>query len=227
MPEQREYDAAHPTAIGGYPELPTPPPYPANWTKAQVEQHARTIALSVRTVFENLYLKDLIAAVTTSWAKQAWRPVHLPPWVNPTYRSVPIGQTSTFAGTTVPSAASWTTIVSDFVPNGYVGNIRWVGHGVSGATDWANINWRIVHGPSIATAVPYRQPFLTWQHQIGQIEAPTQVEGLIVHENEYVALQAQQATGGSITGVMAMIRGWMWQRTGGSITDGAGGHISV
>lgn len=183
------------------------------------------VAQAVVGVLNDRYLEDLIATKTTSWAKQAWRPVHLPPYHHFPFRATPLGQISGWAGTTVPSTlASWTTIASDTVEFGRFGVIKWVANAVGAVADWPHMVWRLVRGPSSTNVTPYRQPWLSFSHQVGQIEAPSEVEGIIVPEGQYVALQAQQNSGAPITGVMGMIRGWSWPRTGG-VSDGSIGQI--
>lgn len=223
---REDYLREHPEAAGGFPQMPAPPPYPTAVPPEWLEQQACIYAQVFLGVFGSRYIRDYLATTLQSWERQYFRPVHLPPWVTFPFRAVPIGGVSAFVGTTVLSdAATWTTIVSDTVPDGMQGRIKWLGQGVGAVGDWANLNWRVVHGVG-ANLVPYRTPFATWQHQIGQIEAPTEVEALIVGEGETVALQANQASGASITGVMGLLRGWMWPRTGG-VTDGAAGSIVV
>ena len=224
-PDREAYIEDHPSATGGYPEMPPPPPLPVGVPLAQVENYVRMVAQAVLGVLNDRHLEDLIATKTTSWAKQAWRPVHQPPYRAWPFRATPLGQISGWAGTSVPStAAAWTTIASDTVPKGRFGVIKWIANAVGAVADWPNLTWRLVHGPSSTNVTPYPQPWLNFAHQVGQIEAPSEVEGIIVPEGEFVALQAQQASGAPITGVMGMIRGWSWPRTGG-VSDGSLGQI--
>ncbi len=223
---REDYIREHPEATGGFPTLPPPPPYPEGVDPKWLETQARIYAQVFVGVFGSRYIRDYLATTLQSWQRQYFRPVHLPPWVTFPFRAVPMGGVSAYAGTTVPSGATtWTTIVSDAVPDGMQGRIKWVANSVGAAGDWANLHWRIVHGVGTNLAV-YRTPFASFDHQIGQIEAPAEVEALIVGEGETVALQANQATGGNITGVMGLLRGFMWPRTGG-VTDGAAGSIVV
>lgn len=224
-PDREQYIEDHPAATGGYPEMAPPPPMPVGVPPRQVEDYVRMVAQAVVGVLNDRYLEDLIATKTTSWAKQAWRPVHLPPYHHFPFRATPLGQISGWAGTTVPSTlASWTTIASDTVEFGRFGVIKWVANAVGAVADWPHMVWRLVRGPSSTNVTPYRQPWLSFSHQVGQIEAPSEVEGIIVPEGQYVALQAQQNSGAPITGVMGMIRGWSWPRTGG-VSDGSIGQI--
>lgn len=220
-PDARAYGEAHPP---GYPALPPPPP-PPDVDPRWLETQARIYAQILIGLTKDRYIQDMIATLTQSWGRQWWRPVAPPPWHRAPFRAEPLGGVSAYIGTTIPSGAStWTTIVSDTVPIGYQGAIRWVGHAVGDADDWAQVSWRLVHGPSTGSLRPYRTPFASWQHQIGQIEAPAEVDAIIVPEGHIVALQASQASGSEIEGIMGLLRGWLWPRTGG-VTDGAGGSI--
>lgn len=221
-PEREDYLRKHP---GGYPAMPTPPPFPEGMDPALVRRQVLLWLNGLRCVFEDRFLMDLIAATTTSWRKQSWSPSHLPPWVDPTYRSQAIGGTAT---ATIPAGGAWTNVVSGTVPIGYMGVLHQIGQDMAETTNsWSSLTWRIAADRASTPTTPIHgsATYFPFAYQLGQIEAPTPIYGQMIPEGYTFALQASNASLAGI-GVIGRIEGWMWPRTGG-VSDGAAGSIVV
>lgn len=224
-PERDEYLRLHPDARSGYPQMPQPPPMPVGVSPAQVENQVRLWAQGLVGILGNNYIQDLIATLTTSWAKQAYRPVHQQPWEVEPFRAVPIGDITGIAGVALPAGGAWTTVVSDSVPQGFYGCLRWIGHAVASSAAWDDILWRLVWSPGTtlsSSPTPFRT-FEGWAHQIGQIEAPTMLNAILIPEGTTFALQGS-TQGATPYTVQGRLQGWMWPRTGG-VADGVAGQI--
>lgn len=150
--------------------------------------------------------------------------VRKPSWIEPPFDSMRSRNIIDETGDVVKASnTDWQDVITGDVMNGEIGILRGFGQGITDASGWDDVHWRIIERQLQGNAVAEIPipPYIDFTHQLGQVDIMTSIYAMVTGPKTW-AVQVYNNSGGPYT-VGARIQGWKFSTRAPS--DSVGGTI--